>query len=172
MSDTQHLAGATGKTVHLEAITIADGLPYTLGAFNTVSATYTRDGSAPVALVLATAVVGTYTSSGFVHRAKGTYDVGAPTLALAAGADGVEFEADGIPGVMFKKCRVELSVTDPRAAVPTAAQNGAAANDAGIAAFKTFNRTTDGAATITNSAGAVTLTIVTDAAYKPIKSVA
>jgi len=121
MADTTHQAGATSKIVTVEAIVISTGLPYTAGAFNTatISATYTRDGAAPTTITLVTATAGTYTSSGFVHRGKGVYEIGAPTAALASGADGVEFAVDGIADVLFRPCRVELTGSDPRAATLT-----------------------------------------------------
>ena len=118
MADTAFVAGATSKIVTVEAIVISTGLPYTSGAYNTsgISATYTRLGSTPTTLTLVTATAGTYTSSGFVHRGKGVYEIGAPTAALAAGADAVEFAVDGITDVLFRPCRVELTGQDPRAA--------------------------------------------------------
>jgi hypothetical protein len=121
MADTTHLAGATSKIITVEAIVISTGLPYTAGAFNTatISATYTRDGATPTTITLVTATAGTYTSSGFVHRGKGVYEIGAPTAALAAGADGVEFAVDGIADVLFRGCRVELTGSNPRAATLT-----------------------------------------------------
>ena len=305
MSDTKHVVGATSKNVRLEAIQISTGLPYTAGLYTTatISATYTRDGSSPVAITpLVAGSVGSYVANGFVHRGKGTYLLGAPDAAFLTGADGVEFEIDGIPDVLFKKCRVELDSVNPRdipagvrtnlttelgrvdaavstrlatagytapdntsvgtiltdttniktrlpaaltangnmkssvvewittlltegaagrfiaglkqffdiatptstmntvtavttvatttnvtnaptagdltatmkasvtSAVPTAAQNASAANDAAIAALKTYSRTSDTAAQINNSGGPVSLTLTTDATYKPIKS--
>lgn len=118
MADTAFLAGATSKIVTVEAIVISTGLPYTAGAFNTatISATYTRLGSTPTTLTLVTATSGTYTSSGFVHRGKGVYEIGAPTAALAAGVDSVDFAVDGIADVLFRGCRVELMGGDPRSA--------------------------------------------------------
>lgn len=116
MADTAFLAGATSKIVTVEAIVISTGLPYTAGVFNTsgISATYTRLGSTATTITLVTATAGTYTSSGFVHRGKGVYEIGAPTAALAAGADAVDFAVDGIADVLFRGCRVELMGANPR----------------------------------------------------------
>jgi hypothetical protein len=122
MPNTTYLAGATGKIVTMRAWVISTGLPYTAGAFNTsgLSLAYTRDGATPVAITPVTATQGTYTSSGFVHRGKGVYEIGAPTLALATGVDGVQFAADGITDVIFEVIRVELVGVDPRSAAPPA----------------------------------------------------
>lgn len=122
MADTAFAAGSTSKIVTVEAIVISTGLPYTAGAFNTatISATYTRLLSAPTAMTLVTATAGTYTSSGFVHRGKGVYEIGAPTAALAAGADCVDFAVDGIADVLFRGCRVELMGANPRSATSDA----------------------------------------------------
>ena len=116
MADTAFLAGATSKIVTVEAIVISTGLPYTAGVFNTsgISATYTRLGSTATTITLVTATAGTYTSSGFVHRGKGVYEIGSPTAALAAGADAVDFAVDGIADVLFRGCRVELMGANPR----------------------------------------------------------
>ncbi len=116
MADTAFLAGATSKIVTVEAIVISTGLPYTAGAHNTatISATYTRLGSTPTTITLVTATAGTYTTSGFVHRGKGVYELGAPTAALAAGADAVDFAVDGIADVLFRGARVELMGANPR----------------------------------------------------------
>jgi hypothetical protein len=174
MADTTFAAGSTSKIVTVEAITISTGLPYTAGAFNTatISATYTRLGSTPTTITLVTATAGTYTSSGFVHRGKGVYEIGAPTAALAAGADAVEFAVDGIADVLFRGCRVELTASDPRAAALTDSSIANAVVEAEIDALETYNRTSNTAATITGPTnGATTLTITTDAAYEPIKSI-
>lgn len=122
MADTAFLAGATSKIVTVEAIVISTGLPYTAGVFNTatISATYTRLGSTPTTITLAPATAGTYTTSGFVHRGKGVYEIGAPTAALAAGADAVDFAVDGIADVLFRGCRVELMGANPRSATADA----------------------------------------------------
>lgn len=121
MADTVFQAGSTSKIVTVEAITISTGLPYTAGAYNTsgLSITYTRDGSTPTTITPVTATAGTYTSSGFVHRGKGVYEIGAPTAALASGSTGVEFAVDGITNVLFRGCRVELMADDPRGAAAT-----------------------------------------------------
>lgn len=118
--DTSYIAGATSKIVRVKAITISTGLPYTAGAYNTatIAATYTRDGAAATTITLVTATAGTYTSSGFVHAGKGVYEIGAPTAALASGADGVIFSVDGIADVLFSNTRVELLGVDPRSATP------------------------------------------------------
>ena len=122
MADTAFAAGSTSKIVTVEAIVISTGLPYTAGAFNTatISATYTRLLSTPTTITLVTATAGTYTSSGFVHRGKGVYEIGAPTAALAAGADCVDFAVDGIADVLFRGCRVELMGANPRSATSDA----------------------------------------------------
>jgi hypothetical protein len=122
MADTAFAAGSTSKIVTVEAIVISTGLPYTAGAFNTatISATYTRLLSTPTTITLVTATAGTYTSSGFVHRGKGVYEIGAPTAALAAGADSVDFAVDGIADVLFRGCRVELMGANPRSATSDA----------------------------------------------------
>jgi hypothetical protein len=121
MADTTYAAGSTSVIITIEAITISSGLPYTAGAHNTsgLSVTYTRIGSTPTTVTTVTATAGTYTSSGFVHRGKGTYEIGAPTASLASGADAVEFEADGITDVMFRKARVELTGSNPRGSALT-----------------------------------------------------
>lgn len=123
MADTTYVVDAINKIVTVEAIVISTGLPYTAGVFNTatISATYTRDGATPTTITLVTATAGTYTSSGFVHRGKGVYEIGVPTAALASGVDGVEFAVDGIADVLFRGCRVELTASDPRAAAITTA---------------------------------------------------
>lgn len=122
MFNIPHQVGATSKIVKLRAITISTGLPYTAGAYNTsgISATYTRDGGTATTITLATATAGTYTSSGFVHAGKGVYELGAPTAALASGADGVIFAVDGISDVLFTVARVELSGANPRATTASA----------------------------------------------------
>lgn len=119
MADTAFLAGATSKIVTVEAIVISTGLPYTAGLHNTatISATYTRLGSTPTTITLVTATAGTYTTSGFVHRGKGVYELGAPNAALAAGADAVDFAVDGIADVLFRGARVELMGANPRSAI-------------------------------------------------------
>jgi hypothetical protein len=90
---------------------------------------------------------------------------------------------DGRMGLSFP---ILVSAGNPGAApqaVPTAADNAnavvaeaaAIANavvEAEIDALETYNRTSNTAATITGpTSGAVTLTIATDAAYEPIKSI-
>jgi hypothetical protein len=123
MANTAFAAGSTSKIVTVKAIVISTGLPYTAGAYNTatISATYTRLGSTPTTITLVTATAGTYTSSGFVHRGKGVYEIGAPTAALASGVDAVDFAVDGIADVLFTETRVELPTSDPRAAALSAA---------------------------------------------------
>jgi hypothetical protein len=122
MADTAFAAGATSKIVTVEAITISTGLPYTAAIHNTatIAATYTRLGSTPTTITLVTATAGTYTSSGFVHRGKGVYEIGAPTAALAAGADAVDFAVDGIADTLFRGARVELMGANPRSATTDA----------------------------------------------------
>lgn len=173
MADTTFAAGATSKIVTVEAIVISTGLPYTAGAFNTatISATYTRLGSTPTTLTLVTATAGTYTSSGFVHRGKGVYEIGAPTAALAAGADAVEFAVDGIADVLFRGCRVELTGSDPRAAALSTTDIATAANEQALDILETYSRSSNTGGTITGPNGARSLTIVTDASYEPIKSI-
>jgi hypothetical protein len=116
--NTVHLAGATSKIVTITAYTASTGLPYTAGAFNTatIAATYTRDGATATTITLVTATAGTWTTSGFVHRGKGVYELGLPNAALAAGVDGVEIAIDGISGVVFPPVRVEIAGVDPRSA--------------------------------------------------------
>jgi hypothetical protein len=123
MANTAFAAGSTSKIVTVKAIVISTGLPYTAGAHNTatISATYTRLGATPTTITLVTATAGTYTSSGFVHRGKGVYEIGAPTAALASGVDAVDFAVDGIADVLFTETRVELPTSDPRAAALSAA---------------------------------------------------
>ena len=122
MADTAFLAGATSKIVTVEAIVISTGLPYTAGAHNTSGLTinYVRDGSTATAITPVTATAGTYTTSGFVHAGQGEYEIGAPTAALAVGADGVRFKVSGIADVMFRGCRVELMGANPRSATADA----------------------------------------------------
>jgi hypothetical protein len=55
-----------------------------------------------------------------VHRGKGVYEIGAPTAALAVGADSVDFAVDGIADVLFRGCRVELMGANPRSATADA----------------------------------------------------
>ena len=157
MANTAFAAGSTSKIVTVKAIVISTGLPYTAGAFNTatISATYTRLGSTPTTITLVTATAGTYTSSGFVHRGKGVYEIGAPTAALAAGADAVDFAVDGIADVLFTETRVELPVSDPRTAVLTAAAVADATRDDFILMLQegVSLPATTGTATILNSAG-------------------
>jgi hypothetical protein len=174
MADTTFAAGSTSKIVTVEAITISTGLPYTAGAFNTatISATYTRLGATPTTITLVTATAGTYTSSGFVHRGKGVYELGIPNAALASGADMVDVAVDGIADVLFRGCRIELVGSDPRTAALTETAIANAVVEAEIDALETYNRTSNTAATITGPTnGATTLTITTDAAYEPIKSI-
>jgi hypothetical protein len=118
----------------------------------------------------------TWTSSGsanagFVHRGKGTYQLSAPNAALASGADGVEFEIDGIADVMFRKARVELTGSNPRGAALTASDVADAANEGALDVIETYNRSTNTSASITGPSGPRTLAIVTDAAYEPIESI-
>ena len=153
MADTTHQVGAENKIVTVEAIVISTGLPYTAGAFNTatISATYTRDGATPTTITLVTATAGTYTASGFVHRGKGVYEIGAPNAAFVTGADGVEFAVDGIADVLFRTARVELVAGNPRAAAITTADIIAAE----IAALDGFTAT-DTALTINAVAHTIT----------------
>jgi hypothetical protein len=173
MADTIYAGGSTGVIVTVEAITISTGLPYTAGAFNTatISATYTRLGSTPTTITLVTATAGTYTSSGFVHRGKGVYEIGAPTAATASGVDCVDFAVDGIADVLFRGCRVELTGSNPRGAALTASDIADAANEGALDVIETYNRSTNTSASITGPSGPRTLTIVTDAAYEPIESI-
>jgi hypothetical protein len=114
--DTSHVAGATSKIVSLRAYLASSGMPATAVVFNTsgISATYTRDGSTPTTITLATMTQGTWATSGFVHRGKGIYEVGLPNAALVAGADGVEIAIDGVTDTVFVPTRVEIMGTDPR----------------------------------------------------------
>lgn len=114
--NTTHVVGATSKIVTLRAITISTGLPYTGGAFNTsgLVVKYTKDGSTPTTITTVTASAGTWTSSGFVHRGQGVYEVGVPNAAFSSTVDGVEITADGITDVLFTQARVELVAVDPR----------------------------------------------------------
>jgi hypothetical protein len=161
MADTTYQAGATSKIVTVEAIVISTGLPYTAGVFNTatISATYTRDGATPTTITLVTATAGTYTSSGFVHRGKGVYEIGAPTAALASGADGVQFAVDGIADVLFRGCRVELTGSDPRAAAVTTTAIADEVQTRTIAAVTTVN----GLAANTVTATAIASNAITSA---------
>ena len=172
MADTVFAAGSTSKIVTVEAITISTGLPYTAGAYNTsgLSGTYTRLGSTPTTITFVTATAGTYTSSGFVHRGKGVYEIGAPTAALASGADAVDFAVDGISDVLFRGCRVELTTADPRT-VNTATEIANAVNEGALDVIETYNRSSNTSASITGPAGARTLTITTDSSYEPFKSI-
>jgi hypothetical protein len=117
--DTSHIGGATSKIVKVQGLNL-DGTAYTTGAYNTSGLTvkYIRDGAAAATITQVTATAGTYTSSGFVHTIDGIYEIGAPTAALAAGADGVVFAIDGIADVNFIPTRVELTGVDPRSADP------------------------------------------------------
>lgn len=116
MPNTTYQAGATSKILTMRAWTLSTGAPYTAGAFNTSGLTlkYCRDGATVQTLTPGTATAGTYTSSGFVHRADGVYEIGAPTASLAAGADGVTFTCAGVTDVVFEAVRVELVGVDPR----------------------------------------------------------
>jgi hypothetical protein len=116
--NTTHVVGATSKIVTLRAYTISTGAPYTGGAFNTatIAATYTKDGATATTITLVTATAGTWTSSGFVHRAKGVYELGAPNAAFSTTVDGVEFAIDGIADVVFIPVRVDLTGVDGRSA--------------------------------------------------------
>lgn len=118
--NTTYAVGAINKIITLRAYNTADGSPYTGGAYNTltIAAVYTRDGATAVTINLVSMTAGTYVSSGFVHRGKGLYELGAPALALASGADGVEFAIDGITGVVFIPTRVDLVGADPRSTTP------------------------------------------------------
>lgn len=118
MPSTIHQVGATSKIVTMRAWVISTGLPYTAGAFNTsgLVVTYCRDGATAQTITQVTATAGTYTSSGFVHRVDGVYEIGAPAASLLTGADGVTFTASGITDVVFEAVRVELVGTDPRSA--------------------------------------------------------
>lgn len=116
--NTVHVAGATSKIVTVRAYVISTGLPYTAGAFNTatIAATYCRDGATPVTITLVTMTQGTWVTSGFVHRGKGVYEIGAPNAAFVTGADGVQFAIDGITDVVFTVTRVDIVGIDPRLA--------------------------------------------------------
>jgi hypothetical protein len=162
MADTAFAAGATSKIVTVEAITISTGLPYTAGLFNTatINATYTRLGSTPTTITLVTATAGAYTSSGFVHRGKGVYEIGAPTLALAASADAVDFAVDGIADVLFRGCRVELMGANPRSATADANVTTINGQTATAAAAVTFPSSVASPTNITAATG-VTLAAVT-----------
>lgn len=200
--NTTHVAGATSKIITLYARVISTGLPYTAGVYNTsgISASYKRDGAAATALTLVTATAGTYTSSGFVHAGKGAYEIGAPTLSLATGVDGVEFMVDGISDVAFIPVRVELVGVDPRSTAAVSADvtkwsgtNVASPATAGhpvvtlkttevttvanatveaeITALLTYNRSANATGTITGpTSGSNALGLSTDATYLPIKT--
>jgi len=164
MSDTSYLAGATSKIVTVRAFTASSGAPKIDIVYNTagLAGTYTRDAATATTLTLVTATAGTYTSSGFVHRGGGVYEVGAPTAALAAGADGVEFAFSGVTDCVITTCRVELLGTDPRSStIPDVNVTKIASQTASAAGAVTFPATLASSTNIT--AGTITtVTTVTN----------
>jgi hypothetical protein len=156
--DTSYIGGATSKIVTVKAWVISTGLPYTAGVYNTSGLVvhYTRDGATISTITQVTATAGTYTSSGFVYRGDGVYEIGAPTAALAAGADGVEFSCSGITDVVFSTTRVELLGTDPRSsALPDVNVSKINSQTASAAGTVTFPGTVASTTNITAATGVV-----------------
>lgn len=120
MFDTAYVGGATSKSVYFRADTISTGLPDTSIAYNTGSFTaqYIRNGAAAVSITLATqTAAGAYSSGGFVHIGMGKYRLDVPNAALVAGVDNVIFALNGPSTVAWSECKVEITGSDPRAAV-------------------------------------------------------
>ena len=178
MTNTAYLGGSTDVTVYVRGFTASTGLPYTAGAHNTSGLTINqvRNRAAAVAITAVTQTAsGAHTDGGFVHIAGGLYRVDITDASVATSADSVQIVVFGVTDVVFSVARIDIMGGDPRSATLAAAANTAIANavvEAEIDALETYNRTSNTAATITGpTSGATTLTITTDAAYEPIKSI-
>lgn len=112
------LAGTTSKTIKIfiQDSSVTTGAGLTGLVFNTASLTayYIREGAASAtAITLATASVGTWTSSGFkvvdAINMPGVYEVGIPNAAIAAGAKSVIIYLQG--AINMAPCVVEIELT-------------------------------------------------------------
>lgn len=121
--------GTTSRTVRLfiqdSSSTTGDGL--TGVAFGDISAYYIREGDAsPTVITLATATVGTWTSSGFKEidatNMPGWYELGLPNAVLAAGAVDVGVHLKGATNMAPLPLEIQLGTLIPElTGVPDAA---------------------------------------------------
>ncbi len=110
--------GTTSKLIQFQADSALGGLLTGL-AFNTagLKAYYYREGAgASVAITLVTMTLGTWTSGGFIvidgTNMPGTYQLGVPDAALAAGAKSVLIELSGAANLNPIIIVIELEAVD------------------------------------------------------------
>lgn len=130
MFSTSFAGGSTSKIIVLKAWVPSTGLEKADLAYNTsgLTAKYTRVGSTPTTITLATATQGTYTSGGFVvvNAAAGTYELGVPNAALNAGVDYVTIDLYGVTDCVISSYHIDITGSDPRAAALVAGSGGVA----------------------------------------------
>jgi hypothetical protein len=125
-------------------------------------------------------VIGCYVAAdtGRLESTHGFYEITADDVAAAAITDAsvsaaVLSAATSTPIAAAVQTMAANSVTASALATDAVTEIANAVVEAEIDALETYNRTSNTAATITGpTSGAVTLTIATDAAYEPIKSIA
>ena len=82
--------GATSVRVRFTVLD-GDGNPLTTATNSTLTLSYLRDGAASnTSISLSAGTVGTYSSGGVKHIARGVYELGIPDAAVAAGVREVE----------------------------------------------------------------------------------
>lgn len=81
--------GTTSKIIVVKAVLLSTGADLTGVVFGDIVAYYCIEGSTPVAITLASATPGTWTSGGFIQRSAthmpGEYELGLPNAAIASG---------------------------------------------------------------------------------------
>lgn len=125
MAKLQLLAGTTSKTlkVFIQDSSVTTGAGLTGLVFNTASLTayYIREGAgSATAITLATATLGTFTSSGFIvvdgTNMPGLYEIGIPNAAIAAGAKSVVIMLKGATNMSPCVIEIELTAVDNQSA--------------------------------------------------------
>lgn len=154
MAKFEILAGTTSKLlkIFIQNNSVTTGAGLTGLVFNTAGLTayYIREGaSSTTSIPLVTAVVGTFTSGGFIAvdatNMPGVYEIGIPNAALAAGAKSVLIYIQGATNMAPVLAEVELTAVDNQS------------TSYGLALAKTTNITgfNDIAATAIVSSGAI-----------------
>ena len=181
---TAYQANSTDITTYWLCLVASTGLPDSTGiAYNATGLTVqynriraaavsavTGGGTAPVTLAAANTA---HTDWGFLHIGGGVHRVDYPDAAFASGVVGVILAVFGVTDRTFVLLpMIDLVGSDPRVAAVTDVSIANAVVEAEIDALETYSRTTNTAATITGpTSGSNALTITTDAAYLPIKSI-
>lgn len=175
MQLTTEQGGATDVSVIVKAYTTSTGAARTdiTDATSGLEIRYKRGATGAVTTVTPAAQTstGAHTDGGIVHLHGGAMRVDLPDAAVAAGVKWTLVTLAGVSDCTFTTAIVEITGSDPRATAPTTSDIADAVNEGSLDVIETYSRASNTGATITGPAGARSLTLTTDAAYEPIKSI-